>query len=146
MATPLLFAYGSLLTGPVDASVRRALRACRPVGTAWIRGRLYGLGPYPGAVPSPGRSDRVRGTLYRLQSPKRTLRRLDAFEDYYPGQRRASEYLRRRTAARLSAHSRALVCWVYFYNRTQHRGTRVPDGDYGDYLARPSRRFRRLTR
>lgn len=139
MASPLLFVYGSLLAGPLDAPVRRALRACRPAGTAWIRGRLYALGPYPGAKTRPGRSDRVWGTLYRLQSAKRTLRQLDAFEDYRPGQHAASEYLRCRTAARRGAHGRALICWVYFYNRTVCGRAPVPDGDYRGHLAHRSR-------
>jgi len=134
MASALMFFYGSLLMGPADTGVKQALAACRHVGGAWIQGRLYDLGPYPGAVASPRHSDRVRGELYQLRDTGRSLRLLDRFEDYHRGQPATSLYLRRRTTAWLDGEGRALPCWTYFYNRPVGTRRRIPDGDYRRYL------------
>ncbi|MGA7802549.1 MAG: gamma-glutamylcyclotransferase family protein, partial [Gammaproteobacteria bacterium] len=125
MASDLIFFYGSLLVGPADTAVQRALTACEPMGPAWIQGRLYDLGTYPGAVPSVERADRIRGVLYRLHDMGRSLRRLDRFEDYHRGHPAPSLYLRRRATAWRQADGHALICWVYFYNRAVQSHRRI---------------------
>ncbi|MEJ2643674.1 MAG: gamma-glutamylcyclotransferase [Gammaproteobacteria bacterium] len=139
MAGALIFFYGSLLLEPAEARVQRALAACRPLGGAWIQGRLYDLGHYPGAVPSPRHGDRIRGELYQLRDTGRSLRLLDRFEDYHRRQPADSLYLRRRTTAWLNGGGRAVACWAYFYNGPVRSRWRIPDGDYRRYLQRRQR-------
>ena len=63
MSKDHVFFYGTLITGARDHAVRRLVEAhCRIVGQAWLPGRLYDLGPYPGmaAAARTGRPDSAR--------------------------------------------------------------------------------------
>ncbi len=84
-----LFVYGSLRRGS-DGRVHPLLApACIYVTTAYYRGILYDLGPYPAVVPSERTDDRVTGELYRMDEPARVLAQLDAYE--------GAQYARERT-------------------------------------------------
>jgi gamma-glutamylcyclotransferase (GGCT)/AIG2-like uncharacterized protein YtfP len=46
--------YGTLRPGRAPAAVAAVVATLRPLGAARVRGRLYDLGAYPGAVPDSG--------------------------------------------------------------------------------------------
>ncbi len=132
----LLFLYGSLLTGTglrgLDAKVRHA---CRPLGTAHIRGRLYDLGRYPGAVASESDKEHVYGTLVRV-SNLALWKALDHYEAYDPIRPARSEFIRALTTATLMDTKEQMTCWVYYYNgRVVHR-PRIRSGKYKEHLQR----------
>ena len=132
MSKDHVFFYGTLITGARDDAVRRLVDTyCRIVGPAWLRGRLYDLGPYPGMVkPRPGKGDAVQGVIARLMRPRLLLPALDAYEDYDPAAPGAGAYLRRRAVARLRPDDRHLPCWVYLLRRQPVRAAVIPDGDW----------------
>lgn len=72
-----LFVYGALRRGQLLH--HELVRAqAEFVGEARMRGRLYDLGRYPGAVAEG--SQVIAGELYRLPEPEAAFRRLDAVE------------------------------------------------------------------
>ncbi len=117
METPYLFVYGTLMstaTGFLGQTQRARLAGeSEPVGAAFVGGRLYDLGRYPGLVvagaapvagklagvqhgPCAGMRNVVYGEVVKLIDARASLRWLDAYEGVYgDGGRAGDEYLRR---------------------------------------------------
>lgn len=134
-----LFVYGTLLTGSLPRDLRRLLRLhCRPAGEAYIHGKLYDLGDYPGAVPATDADQRVYGALLRLRAPGRCLPHLDRYEAYRPGTPQDSEFVRIQVTAYRLPGRRPVPAWAYFYNRPVRAFPPISSGDY-----RKRRRFER---
>jgi len=74
----LLFVYGSLRRGFRAHGLMRRLGG-RYIGKGSVRGRLFDLGDFLGAVSTPGASTRVAGELYDLPSAA-ALKSLDRYE------------------------------------------------------------------
>jgi gamma-glutamylcyclotransferase (GGCT)/AIG2-like uncharacterized protein YtfP len=110
---PLLFVYGTLRPGGVNA---HRMRRARHIGAASVLGRLYMLARYPALVND--RRARVRGDVWRL--PAGMLGALDAFE--------GTAYVRRRKRVVLDNGARALA-WAYLSTRPPVRRRRVLSGD-----------------
>lgn len=134
MSRQYLFAYGSLLTNTGDRVIDRLIKhGCKAVGEAYLQGRLFDLGHYPGAVPSPRASDQVKGQLFLLARPRQMLRVLDVYEGITADG--AGEYTRQCVEITLAADGRRHNAWVYFY-RGRIAGKRpIPSGDYLAYRA-----------
>ncbi len=91
------------------------------VGGGTFRGRLYDLGAYPGAILSRSNGDRVRGEIYRLREPARTLGALDAYEDRSFHRLKAT--IRRENGDKTR-------CWIYLYALPVTRFRRIVGGEY----------------
>src|SRR4051794_31927600 len=111
-----LFVYGTLLPGLAPAAVEDLVERFRLVGTGSLPGRLYDLGPYPGAVFDASASTRVTGQVFELPDDPTLLARLDAYEGCVPGDPQNSQYLRVQLLARL-VEGCEVSCWAYAYNR-----------------------------
>jgi gamma-glutamylcyclotransferase (GGCT)/AIG2-like uncharacterized protein YtfP len=136
MTTVRIFAYGTLITGARCPEVRALLeRHLVSRREAFVRGRLYDLGPYPGLVPSPRRSERVHGEVLELRSPERCVAALDDYEDYDPQRPRASTYRREWCRVGLTEGGSAWA-WVYWYQGRLNEARRLPDGDWRRWVAR----------
>lgn len=73
-----LFVYGTL-RGAFDNEYARMLRASADFeGEAAVRGRLEAVGAYKAFAPDG--EELVRGEIYRLREPERTLAALDDYE------------------------------------------------------------------
>lgn len=105
--------YGSLRRGTRRHAQFGLPAALQFLGTRWIRGTLYDLGPYPGLVPGPHDAE---VELYRIVHGD-VLRRLDAYEGFDPADPR-SEYVRRAIAVPLLRDRPAPRCraWIYWFN------------------------------
>ncbi|HWB32771.1 MAG TPA: gamma-glutamylcyclotransferase family protein [Acidobacteriaceae bacterium] len=113
----LLFIYGTLHPDRAPREIAPVARRLKPCGMATVRGRLLDLGEYPGLLLEDAAGDRARevpGELFEVPDAA-ALARLDAYEDYRPGEEAASLFLRVRTTA-TSADGSRLFCWVYVYN------------------------------
>lgn len=117
----LLFVYGTLRSTSGHPMHRKLRAESDFVGPGTFRGRLYDLGNYPGAVLSRSNGDRVRGEIYRLREPARTLSALDAYED--KAFRRLKTTIRREDGARTQ-------CWIYVYTLPVTRFRRIAGGNY----------------
>ena len=69
-----LFAYGTLQPGLAPTKIARVAAKLRPVGEGFVRGVLYDLGGYPGAVPDPNAKGRIIGTVMELPEDEDCLR------------------------------------------------------------------------
>lgn len=97
------------------------------VSTCQIRGRLYDLGSFPGAVPGP---DTVYGELFRVRTAN-VWNVLDRYEGYSPTDEDGSLFLRRKVDLQSPNDQRA---WVYWYNGRPEGRPRVPSGDWLSYV------------
>lgn|SRR5439155_2585281 len=148
----LLFVYGTLRRRFARHSLLQAVGA-RYVGRGSVQGELFDLGDFPGAVKprdaappleacSPGPSGvhslkapregvraqpHVVGEVFRLPSPERTFKTLDAYE----GASSASKdlYTRELTEVTLQRGER-VTAWVYWLNRLPAEMRRIVSGDY----------------
>ena len=100
-----LFVYGTLRRGSHNRFARFLAAHARFLGDARIAGRLYNLGRYPGATRSDALREWVRGEVFRLDQPAKTLSTLDAYE----GPRFERSMARVHLASGIQ-----LDAWVYF--------------------------------
>ncbi len=111
-----LFVYGTLMGRTPDRAVNRLLRQqTRDVGPAWVCGRLYRLGWYPGLVPGHNPCERVHGRLLHLRSASRCWPVLDAYEGCESGASAQGLFTRRLMAVRRPGRRRPCQAWVYVY-------------------------------
>ncbi len=118
----LLFIYGTLHPERAPRGIATVARRLRLVGAGTIRGRLLDLGEYPGVVLDDSAGDaafpdapgNILGEVFEVPDAE-TLARLDAYEDYRPGDPGASLFLRVETEIAMSDGTRRR-CWVYVYN------------------------------
>jgi len=100
------FAYGTLQPGLAPEEIAPVLEKLRSLGDGFLFGKLYDLGPYPGAVIDPASAWLVYGTVYELPEDGEILRRLDAYE--------GPDYVRIEQMVTLTAGG-GMSCWVYDY-------------------------------
>ncbi len=129
-----VFAYGTLVTGARDPAIAALLdQHLLQRRQAWIPGRLYDLGPFPGAQPGHGR---IWGEVLVLDAPRICLPALDAYEDCNPRRPLQGMYRRQRVWAR-EAPPRRRRCWVYWLNRRPPDARLIPHGEYRRWLGAP---------
>ncbi|MCX4188799.1 gamma-glutamylcyclotransferase family protein [Methylophaga sp. OBS3] len=102
------------------------------IGEASMRGRLYLLDGYPGAVDSVDFADNVVGELYRIRRQQALFSTLDDYEECSEKFPQPHEYRRELRPVSL-ADGRQIVAWVYLYN-WDIRG--LPQIVSGDFLGR----------
>lgn len=111
-----LFAYGTLRPDCAPAEIAAAVARLRPVGHGFLRGWLYDLGDYPGAIPDPASPHRIAGAIFRVPEEPDLLCQLDEYEGFDPQSPGTSLFVRVLQAVELAGGS-TLNCWVYVFNR-----------------------------
>ncbi len=138
----LLFVCGTLLPELVPATLKNLVARFAFVGSGVVRGSLYDLGEYPGAVPDDSAATLIVGKVFRLPADDTLLKALDDYEGYDPRSPSASLFMRTRCHVTLS-DGRPLECWMYIYNRPTDGLPLIADGDY--LKAHDARKKGRLT-
>lgn len=90
-------------------------------GKAFMRGRLFHLGRFPGMRPARAAEDRVRGEVYRLLDAATALAYLDAYE--------GPDFERILGEAELGA-GEIVCCWAYLYRPQPLESQRIASGDF----------------
>ena len=121
-----LFVYGTLLPGLAPAPIARAASRLLPVGEGFVRGILYDLGRYPGAVADPESNKRIAGVVAELPDDPGFLKQLDDYEGLIAQSPETSEFVRERQTAHL-ADGRRLECWFYCYNGKPDRSLAIEE-------------------
>ncbi|MGH9840762.1 MAG: gamma-glutamylcyclotransferase family protein [Blastocatellia bacterium] len=124
-----LFVYGTLRPAIVREELRWLIEMLKPIGRATVRGRLYDLGEYPGAVLDPQCHTLVVGDLLELPANEQIVAALDEYEGCVEGDPDASLFVRSRCWVRLD-DGREIESWIYLYNRDVSSATLIPKGDY----------------
>lgn len=125
-----LFVYGTLRRAQGNPFAARLERCGAWLGPALLRGRLYALAHYPGAVASPMASGCVRGEVFRLPPRDHLLRFLDRYE--------GPEFERRIAPVRLVSGRTLRACY-YAYTGPLTAAQRIPAGDYLDWVRQTGR-------
>ena len=133
------FFYGTLIPGsgnPVSEALGKLLVR---QGPATARGRLYAIpdkqGHYPALLPGKGS---VHGLVFATLPgfDRSDLARMDAYEEFHPGNPVGSIYLRRKVAIRLMDGEQADV-QAYIFNRALPAGAQIiADGNFPAWLSR----------
>jgi len=130
-----VFVYGTLRRGQtLHRHIEEA--GLELIGEGRIRGRLYDLGEYPGAVPADSAADEIHGEVYLATDPAEQLRKLDEVEEYDRTSPEQSLFVRRETDVRLP-DGKTVVAWVYFLPREPANAERIHEGDYFRRVRRP---------
>jgi gamma-glutamylcyclotransferase (GGCT)/AIG2-like uncharacterized protein YtfP len=98
--TSKVFLYGTLRPELAPSALNGIVSRLRSLGAASVRGLLYDLGNYPGAV-----IDRTADTLicgHVFEVPTRTLAYMDVYEGYRAGDARGSLFVRQECDARFA--------------------------------------------
>jgi gamma-glutamylcyclotransferase (GGCT)/AIG2-like uncharacterized protein YtfP len=129
LATHHLFVYGTLSPRHAPPEIAATVRRLRPVGQASVRGRLYDLGEYPGAILSKTSRSVIRGEVFELPGDSQTLSSLDNYEGFEPRKPSSSLFVRRMWPVLMDDGTR-LRCWVYVYNGDTRQAQPVRSGRY----------------
>jgi len=115
-----LFVYGTLTRGSRSPFAALLAARARFIGDAWLPGRLYRLGHFPGAVPDPAARSLVQGHVFLIRHPA-LLAALDRYEGCGAGERIVSLF--QREAHRVAfANGKELDAWIYrFTGSTEGR-------------------------
>ena len=112
-----------------DREIAPIVKRLRRIGAAYVRGRLYDLGGYPGAIIDQSSNTSIHGELVELPADKTTLDALDAYEEFDSSNPEKSLFVRKKTKIKL-ANGRTVEGWIYVYNRDPGDAPIIRGGNY----------------
>jgi len=124
-----LFVYGTLLPSEAEMDMASIVQQIRRLGQAYVRGRLYDLGEYPGAILDEASETKIAGELFELPPDSSVLAMLDSYEGYELTDPAGSLFIRVKSPVQLS-DGREIESWVYVYNRDPGKSPLITNGDY----------------
>lgn len=128
--TKYLFLYGTLIQrDPPDKEIARIVKSLHRVGAASVRGRLYDLGDFPGAIVDPSSNRFVRGELLELPDDDDILHALDKYEEFDSANPRKSLFVRSKVDIKM-ANGRLVEGWIYVYNKNPGDAPLIQGGNY----------------
>ncbi|MEI9969799.1 MAG: gamma-glutamylcyclotransferase family protein [Terracidiphilus sp.] len=92
-----------------------------------MRGVLYDLGGYPGAVADPDAKGKIAGTVMNSRKTKTCWRGSTNMRDSIRRRPQTSEYIRERQIVELK-NGNTVECWFYRYNRKPRDEDKVESG------------------
>lgn len=132
------FFYGTLQAGSDNPVARMVHALLEPLGVAQVAGALYAVpdpdGWYPALLPG---TDVVHGQLYRTRAgfDAAALERMDAYEDFRPGDPAGSLYVRGEAALLDGGSGGGGTVQVYRFNQPLLAGSLpLPGGDFRAWL------------
>ncbi len=129
-----LFVYGTLQPGFVNPFAQLLHRAGRSVGYGTMRGRIYLIGQYPGAIHAPDGVTRVHGTVFDITKRPGLLTHLDRYEGVNNPPTPADEYIRAMIPIIVESGTKKLFCWTYLYNRATQDSQQILSGRYSSQV------------
>ena len=109
-----LFVYGTLLDDGNDYAMLLKNNSSY-VASGSFKGRLYNIGPYPGAVYDNRAGASVFGHIIKMQNDDKLLLMLDEYEGYGEKESQPNEFIREIVPVTTAAGG-TICCWVYLYN------------------------------
>ena len=109
----LLFVYGTLLNENNEYAVYLKNHS-RFYSYGKIKGKLYNIGEYPGAILSAKDKGYIYGSILELEHPKDVFPVIDNYEGYGKNQSRPNEFI--RLVVQVETSAVFVNCWIYVYN------------------------------
>ncbi|MDX2286872.1 MAG: gamma-glutamylcyclotransferase family protein [Bacteroidia bacterium] len=128
-----LFVYGTLLSSFQNLMSAFVQKHAVWQGQARIRGRLYEVSYYPGAVADPAADTWIRGELYLVPDSQVLFEVLDEYEGYFPDLPDNSLFIRTRVQAHPDGGQPPLEAWMYQFNRPADHLHWIASGDFLAY-------------
>lgn len=129
-----IFIYGTLSPELVPDEIADAVGRLEHIADGFVYGELYDLGDFPGAKLGGKPKTKIRGSVYQLPSDQRTIRSLDAYEEFIPGNPNRSLYLRKKIPVNLE-NGKTIEAWIYEYNGDTSFLPVIEGGDYSKIVA-----------
>jgi gamma-glutamylcyclotransferase (GGCT)/AIG2-like uncharacterized protein YtfP len=124
---PYLFVYGTLLDN--NNSYGAYLQQhCSLLQPGKLKGRLYDIGDYPGAIADVGSDQYVHGSIYLMDEPEKILEFIDDYEGFGDDQTQPNLFI--RIQAVIETDTSKVECWVYVYNLPVEHLPRIRSGRY----------------
>ncbi len=127
-----IFVYGTLLINGNDYAAYLQ-KHCKLIGEGKIKGRLYDIGEYPGAVIDINANQYIYGNIYLMDDAESILGFIDEYEGLGPDEPQPHEYL--RSMVGIETDNGSIRCWMYIYNWPLNDFVEVPGGKYLAYTA-----------
>jgi gamma-glutamylcyclotransferase (GGCT)/AIG2-like uncharacterized protein YtfP len=129
----LLFVYGTLLQSSNPFAVYLQ-QQCIYVCIGKLKGLLYDIGEYPGAVININNFETyIYGSIYKLTNPEVNLSVIDDYEGYGPEQDQPNLYI--RTVAAIETDNDCIrEAWIYLYNLPVNDLPQIASGNYTEYI------------
>src|SRR5687767_9811042 len=133
-ASHFVFVYGSLRSGFQSTAYEYISRYFNFFGDAKVKGKLFGLGEYPGAVPTQ-EDTFIRGELYIVKNENEFSWAIAQLDDYEGVLVEPNEKpLYRREIADIYVNDAIVPAWIYWYNGNVSDKPVISSGDILDYL------------
>jgi len=93
-----------------------------------IKGKLYDIGEYPGAIIDTDEQYEITGAIYKLHHPQKALKILDDYEGYGDDQDQPNLFVRELLPVKTA--NGELNCWIYLYNLPVNGLQQITSGNY----------------
>ena len=124
-----VFLYGTLLPQFVPEAMRDVVARLHFHGDGSLRGVLYDLGEYPGAVFDTTTDMRVNGSVFELPEDPQVLEALDRYEGYEPTPHATNRFVRKLQRVDLTTGD-TIEGWAYEYNGNPDGALVIASGRY----------------
>jgi gamma-glutamylcyclotransferase (GGCT)/AIG2-like uncharacterized protein YtfP len=129
VTSELIFVYGTLRK-QISLNMHHLIAGhSEYFSNGTLRGTLYDVCGYPGAIESSDANDKVLGELYKMLDRKRVLALLDDYEECSERFPKPHEYSRKQLSIEL-LDGGSVVAWVYLYNHDVSKLQQIIPGDY----------------
>ncbi|SEN52076.1 Uncharacterized conserved protein YtfP, gamma-glutamylcyclotransferase (GGCT)/AIG2-like family [Mucilaginibacter gossypiicola] len=125
-----LFVYGTLLQ-PGNQFADYLSKHCKFISEGKIKGRLYDIGDYPGAVIDDREERYIYGRIFMMDDPETILKIVDDYEGIGDVYHHPQEYTREQV--NILTIDNNINCWMYLYNLSVSNCRQIISGDYMQY-------------
>lgn len=126
-----LFVYGTLLQ-PGNEFAAYLNKHCKFISDGKIKGRLYDIGEYPGAVIDNTEEHYIYGVIFMMDNPETILKVIDDYEGIGDLYSHPQEYIRK--IVEVDTTNDTINCCMYLYNLPVASYYEVTTGNYIQYL------------
>jgi gamma-glutamylcyclotransferase (GGCT)/AIG2-like uncharacterized protein YtfP len=109
----LLFVYGTLLDEDNEYAIYLKSNS-RYYSLGKLKGKLYNLGEYPGAILHDESGGYIQGSVLQIDDPVKILPVIDYYEGFGEKESQPNEFI--RVSAEVETDIGPVICWVYLYN------------------------------
>ena len=129
-----LFVYGSLRSGFRSPAYEYISRFFNFIGEAKVRGKLFDMGSYPGAVPASDNTF-IIGEIYVIKDDSDFSWAIGQLDDYEGVNVESDEMqLYRRELTDVFINNEVTPAWIYWYSGNVSGRPEIVSGDLMEYL------------